>query len=154
MDYLARRGGRFRSPVRLPVIPLGVDCDSYTPGTGVALRDHAAEPARVDHPDPFAIYRGYPSALLGPGTVVAARSDDPAADLARLREGELHGFADYAFLPDADADALMARLAASGPTRAADLAAAHPSNGRKLVRTLLWLKKFDLVEFAPEPQAR
>ena len=31
-DYLARRGGgRFRSPVRLPVIPLGVDCDSYAP---------------------------------------------------------------------------------------------------------------------------
>ena len=31
-DYLARRGGgRFRSPVRLAVIPLGVDCESYAP---------------------------------------------------------------------------------------------------------------------------
>ena len=32
VDYLARRGGgRFRSPVRLVVIPLGVDCDFYAP---------------------------------------------------------------------------------------------------------------------------
>ena len=31
-DYLARRGGgRLRSPVRLAVIPLGVDCESYAP---------------------------------------------------------------------------------------------------------------------------
>ena len=31
-DYLARRGGgRLRSPVRLAMIPLGVDCESYAP---------------------------------------------------------------------------------------------------------------------------
>ncbi len=31
-DYLERRGGgRFRCPVRLPVIPLGIDCDAYAP---------------------------------------------------------------------------------------------------------------------------
>ena len=123
-------------------------------GAGVALRNHAAEPAKVDYPDPFAIYRGYPTALLGPKTVVAAKSDDPAEDLARLREGEMHNFADYAFLPDSDVDALMARLVASGPAPAADLAAEHRSAGRKLVRTLLWLRKFDLVEFDPDSQAR
>lgn len=119
---------------------------------GVALRNHAAEPARVEYPDPFAIYRGYPTELLGPDTVVAAKSADPDGDLARLREGSLHGFAGHAFLPDGDTDALMARLAASGPMRAADLLAEHPSTGRRLVRTLLWLKKFDLVELDPEPR--
>ena len=115
-------------------------------GAGVALRDHATEPAKVGYPDPFAIYRGYPTALLGPNTLVTAKCDDPAMELGRLREGEMHTFAHYAFLPEADVDALMARLKTSGPLRAADLVAGHPGGGRKLVRTLLWLKKFDLVE--------
>ena len=118
-------------------------------GAGVALRDHATEPAKVGYPDPFAIYRGYPTALLGPNTLVTAKYDDPAMELGRLREGEMHTFAHYAFLPEADVDALMARLETSGPLRAADLVAGHPGGGRKLVRTLLWLKKFDLVEFGP-----
>ena len=73
--------------------------------------------------------------MLAPSTVVAAKSDDPAADLARLREGGLHTFVGHAFLPDADMHALMARLVASGPTRAGDIAAGHPADGRKLVRT-------------------
>ena len=123
-------------------------------GAGVALRNHATEPARVEYPDPFAVYRGYPTVLLGPDTVVSAKTGDPAGDLARLREGSLHGFAGHAFLPDAETDTLMARLAASGPMRAADLLARHPVAGRRLVRTLLWLKKFDLVEFDPAPQAQ
>ena len=122
-------------------------------GAGVALRNHAAEPARVEYPDPFAIYRGYPTALLRPDTVVAAKSDDPARDLARLREGSLHGFAGHAFLSDADTDALVARLAASGPTRTAELLAQHPGRGHALARTLLWLRKFELVEFDPDPRA-
>ena len=114
-------------------------------GDGVGLRDGTAQTAHVNYPDPFAIYRGYPTALITAGTVVAATSDDPAADLARLRAGGLHTFAGHAFLSDADVDALMARLTASGPTRAADLAATHPDKGRRLVRTLVWLAKFDLV---------
>ena len=122
-------------------------------GAGVALRNHAEEPAKVEYPNPFAIYRGYPTALLRSDTVVAAKSDDPAGDLARLREGSLHGFAGHAFLSDADTDALVARLAASGPTRAADLLAQHPGRGPALVRTLLWLRKFELVEFDPDPRA-
>ena len=120
-------------------------------GAGVALRDRR-EPAKVDFPDPFAIYRTYPTTRLGPDTVVAAKSGDPAGELTRLRAGTLHRFADYAFLSDADVDTLMARLA-SGPMRTADLAADHPNDWRKLVRTLLWLRKFDLVEFAgPAPR--
>ena len=120
---------------------------------GVALRDPSAETAHVDYPDPFAIYRGYPTTVLAPSTVVAAKSDDPAANLARLREGGLHTFVGHAFLPDADVDALMAWLVASGPTRAGDIVAGHPADGRKLVRTLLWLRKFELVVFEPDPGA-
>ena len=121
-------------------------------GAGVAMRDHRTEPARLEVPDPFAIYRNYPTARLGPRTVVAARSEDPAGDLARLREGGMHGFVPHAFLPDAEVDALMARLA-SGPAPASDLAAAWPDHRRRLVRTLLWLAKFDLVELDPDPGA-
>ena len=115
-------------------------------GAGVALREHARQSAKVDYPDPFAIYRGYPTALVGANTMVTAKSSNPAADLARLREGSMHRFADFAFLPDADVDALMARLVEQGPTRAADLLSGHPNNGRRAVRTLLWLRKFDVVE--------
>ena len=117
-------------------------------GDGVAMRDPRGEPARVEYPDPFAIYRSYPTALLGPRTVVAAKSEDPAADLARLRTGTLHRFVPHAFLPDAEVDDLVARLAA-GPARAGELAATHPDDRRRLVRTLLWLAKFDLVAIAP-----
>ena len=116
-------------------------------GVGVALRDHTKQSAKVDYPDPFAIYRTYPTALLDPRTVVVAKGDNPAEELARLREGKLHTFVDYAFLPDAEVDALMVRLA-SGPARVADIAADHAVADRsKLMRTLLWLKKFDLTEF-------
>ena len=122
--------------------------------TGVALRDHATQSARTDSPDPFSIYRGYPTVLLGPDTVVAARSDDPAAELERLREGVLHTFAPHAILPEAKVDALMARLTESGPTRAGDLAAVHDGDRRVLVRTILWLAKFDLVVLDPNSGAR
>ena len=119
--------------------------DQRVSGDGVALREHGTQTARVDYPDPFSIYRGYPSALLGAKTVVTVTSEDPAADVANLRKGGMHDFAGHAFLPPADVDALLARLVASGPTRASDLAADYPGNVRKLVRTLLWLGKFDLV---------
>ena len=121
-------------------------------GAGVAMRDHRTEPARLEFPDPFAIYRNYPTTVLGPRTVVAAKSEDPAGDLVRLREGGMHGFVPWAFLPDAEVDALMARLAC-GPALASDLAAAWPDNRRRLVRTLLWLGKFDLVELDPDPES-
>ena len=120
-------------------------------GGGLALRNHAAEPAKTEYPDPFAIYRGYPTALLRPGTVVAPASEDPARDLARVREGALHRFAPQAFLPDAEVDALMARLSSSGPAPAGDLAAAWPDDARRFVRTLLWLAKLGLVELDPDP---
>ena len=67
-DYLARRGGgRFRSPVRLAVIPLGVDCESYAP------RDDDAVPG------------------AGPGArhALRARLGIAEADLAALFVGRL-----------------------------------------------------------------
>ncbi len=76
------------------------------------------------------------------------KSADPDADLARLREGKLnvHEAMAHAFLAGPEVEALLARLAAE-PARAEDLAAKHRGDPRKLLRTLLWLRKFDLVEF-------
>ena len=115
---------------------------------GVGLRDRR-ETGRIEFPDPFAIYRHYPTALLGPDTVIVPKGDDPAADLARLREGKLnlHDTIAHAFLAPAEIDALLARLASAGPTRTADLVTGDPNARRRLLRTLLWLGKFDLVEF-------
>ena len=90
-----------------------------------------AKPARVEYPDPFAIYRGYPTALLGPDTVVGVKSDDPARDLVRLREGSLRGFAGHAFLSDADTDTLVARLAASGSTSSAQPGTSAPRSATR-----------------------
>ena len=113
-----------------------------------AWRFAAGEAARTDVPDPFAVYRHYATALLDANTVVAAKGPDAAAELARLRMGKLnlHPSVAYALLPDAEVDALLSRLA-SAPARAADLARDHPGAGRRLLRTLLWLRKFNLVEF-------
>ena len=115
---------------------------------GVALRDRR-EAGRLAFPDPFAIFGDYPTALLGPDTIVAAKGVDPAADLARLREGRLnlHDTLAHAFLAPGAVDALLVRLASEGPTRAAELFAGSTAERRKLARTLLWLRKFDLVEF-------
>ena len=66
----------------------------------------------------------------------------------------LHTFAPHAILPEAEVDALMARLTESGPTRAGDLAAVHDGDRRVLVRTILWLAKFDLVVLDPNSGAR
>ena len=115
---------------------------------GVALRDQR-EPGRIEFPDPFELYRHYPTALLSPDMNIAAKGGDPAADLARLREGKLNLYESigYAFLSAGETDAVMARLMHAGPTRAADLVSGYTGDRRRLVRTLLWLRKFDLVEF-------
>ena len=47
---------------------------------------------------------------------------------------------------------MLAQLA-SGPKRPADLAP-NPSDPRKLLRTPLWLRKFDLVEIRSNPLHR
>ena len=127
------------------------ECSGGPISSGHGVPFHLAatrEAARIDVPDPFAIYRHYPTALLGPNTVVAVKSADLAADLARLREGKLnvHDAMAHAFLPRPAVDALLARLAAE-PATAEDLAANHRGDRRQLLRTLLWLRKFDLVEF-------
>ena len=69
-----------------------------------------------------------------------------------LREGWLHNYAHEAFLPGPDLDAMMARLA-SGPARAGDLAVNGAGAWHELARTLLWLKKFGMVDFVSDPQA-
>ena len=50
--------------------------------------------------------------------IIAAKGSHPTADLAQLRQGQLnlHDSLRYAFLPEADIDAMLARLA-SGPAR-------------------------------------
>ena len=119
-----------------------------TAAPGVALRNRR-EPGRIEFPDPFEIYRHYPTALLSPDTIIAAKSGDPAADLARLREDKLNLYDSigHAFLSAEEIDAVMVRLMHAGPTRAADLVADSAGDRRRLLRTLLWLRKFDLVEF-------
>jgi starch synthase len=112
---------------------------------GIGIRNHATQAAKVDFPDPFDMFQGHPSRLLTENSVVAFKSKSPARDLEIVRMGELHTFVSYALLPEPSLDALMEELSA-GPKKVGDLAA-FSRDGRKLLRTLAWLGKFDLVEF-------
>ena len=65
-DYLERRGGgRFHCPVRLPVIPLGADCDFYaprdddaTPGAGPGARQALRRRLGIAEDDLAALFVG------------------------------------------------------------------------------------------------
>ncbi len=112
---------------------------------GVGLRDHARQTAKTDYPDPFDMFQGHPSRLIDAGTLIGLKSPDWKRDLAVVREGELHTFVGYALLPVAEIDAVLEEVTA-GPKRMRDLSA-FSGDRRKLARTLVWLGKFDLVEF-------
>lgn len=112
---------------------------------GVGIRDHATQAAKVDFPDPFDMFQGHPSTLLTENTLARVKGSSAKADLEIVRMGELHTFVSYALLSEAELNGLMSELSA-GPKRVGDLAA-FAGNRRKLLRTLAWLGKFDLVEF-------
>jgi hypothetical protein len=91
------------------------------------------------------MFQGHPTSLLTESSTVGFKSKSPARDLEVVRMGELHTFVSYALLPEPSLDALMTELS-GGPKRVGDLAA-FQQDRRKLLRTLAWLGKFDLVEF-------
>jgi len=111
----------------------------------LGMRDHSNETAQVGFPDPFDMFRDHPTNLIDANTVVRAKSSALKADLAVVREGQLHTFAPYAFLSQNAIDHIVEQLMA-GPARISDFAA-FQSDRRKFQRTLLWLGKFNLVEF-------
>lgn len=112
---------------------------------GMGIRDHATQSAKVDFPDPFDMFQGHPTTLLAENNVVGFKSKSPAKDLEIVQMGELHTFVSYMLLPEPSLDALMEELSA-GPRKIGELAAFR-NDRRKLLRTLTWLGKFDLVEF-------
>ncbi|MBM85570.1 MAG: glycosyl transferase, group 1 [Rhodospirillaceae bacterium] len=112
---------------------------------GLSIRDHTDQSARNDFPDPFDMFQGHPTSLLQPDTLVCLKSPDPIGDIAQFREGELHTFVAHAFLSDAETDAILTGLC-DGPRKVSSFDA-FERDRRKCMRTLLWLGKFDLVEF-------
>lgn len=112
---------------------------------GIGIRNHAKQVAKADFPDPFDMFQGHPTTLVNADTLVRVKSDRIKEDLAVVRVGELHTFVSYAFLPDGLIDNLVDQLM-TGPKRVRDLTA-FATDRRKLLRTLVWLGKFDLVEF-------
>jgi alpha-maltose-1-phosphate synthase len=113
--------------------------------TGIGIRDHANQAAKADFPDPFDMFQGHPTTLVDGETLVRVKSPGIKDDLEVIREGELHTFVSYAFLSENLIDDLVEQLI-MGPTLVSDLTA-FATNRRKLLRTLGWLGKFDLVEF-------
>jgi alpha-maltose-1-phosphate synthase len=112
---------------------------------GIGIRDHVNQAAKADFPDPFDMFQGHPTTLIDGDTMIRAKKAAIQNDLAVVRQGELHTFVSYAFLKDDAIDALVEDLLA-GPKRVRDLKA-FGTDRRKLLRTVAWLGKFDLVEF-------
>ena len=117
--------------------------------TAVGPRDHAREPVHPDFPDPFTLFRGYPTRSLAPGDVLRLADLDAVFVLESLRANILHVFAAPMLLESAAVDHLVARLA-EGPCPVSELIAdltAHDE--RRMLRTLLWLYKYGLVAVEP-----
>lgn len=91
------------------------------------------------------MFQRHPTTLIGGDSQVQVKGKTIKDDLALVREGELHTFMHYAFLPADTVDNLVEQLM-TGPVRVGDLPA-FVTDRRKLLRTLAWLGKFDLVEF-------
>jgi hypothetical protein len=108
---------------------------------------HAADPPRrwASHRDPFALFSSYPTAQLGPDTLIERGGLD-AKDLVRLRQLEMFSFASPALPPDERLERLLARLPKEGTVRVRSILVELPQNEQAWIAcTLVWLAKLGAV---------
>ncbi|MGQ9368772.1 glycosyltransferase family 4 protein [Azospirillum sp. ST 5-10] len=104
------------------------------------------EPGNPLRADPFSMFRHHPTRRLTGTETVRLAADDPAAALDRVLAGTINTFAAPAILPHDAIRRLLAELAA-GPRPLPDLLGRQPPAHRRLIlRTLVWLKKYAIVE--------
>ena len=110
------------------------------PAPGVSL------PARIpDRPDPFSLFRSYPTTALGMQSRVAPGADASIERLRQYRQLGINRFA-AASLPSVEEFARLLEAMGGRETAVADLAALFaPADHARLLRGLGWLCKMDML---------
>ncbi|WP_051340633.1 glycosyltransferase family 4 protein [Azospirillum halopraeferens] len=106
----------------------------------------AADPGNPLRADPFSMFRHHPTRTLAGTETVRIAVADPGQALERVLAGTINSFATAAILPHDVIRRLVAELEA-GPRALGDILAPQTLAQRRLtLRTLVWLKKYAIVE--------
>ena len=106
----------------------------------------AGRPANPLRPDPFALFAGYPSHVLGPDDRIALAPGAGAGKLAVFLAEPTTNLAAGLFAPRAECEQLVSTLAETGPRSVGDiLSPLDPANSVVMQRTLVWLAKTGVV---------
>lgn len=98
-------------------------------------------------PDPFDMFRGHSSRQLGEDTVIGLTDPDAVARLEAVLTQPMNTFAGQYLLPAGVLRRLVQRIAL-GEARASDLSRDLGARERHaLMRSIVWLKKYDIVVF-------
>ena len=106
----------------------------------------AGRPANPLRPDPFALFAGYPSHVLGPDDRIALAPGAGAGKLAVFLAEPTTNLAAGLFAPRAECEQLVSTLAETGPRSVGDiLSPLDPANSVVMQRTLVCLAKTGVV---------
>ena len=110
----------------------------------------ARRPADPLRPDPFALFAGYPSHVLGPGDRVELAPGAGVDELAVFLDEPITNLAVGLFAPREDCERLMAALTETGARTVGDiLGRLDPAESVVMQRTLVWLAKTGLIHILP-----
>lgn len=111
-------------------------------GAGQAgLRNHGLRP------DPFDMFQGHSSTQLGADVSLRTRGEDAAARLEQILSMSMNTFTGHLMLQQDEIRRMVAELAGRSRT-VGELSAGRPDTERRLLmRTIAWLKKYDIVDF-------
>ena len=106
----------------------------------------AEGPAHPLRNDPFAIFAGYPTALLDGKSRIALNPGAAGTWFKSIRQNPIVAFAPYLFLPDEETDNLLSKLGEMGESEVDAVLNLVPAESRGLAhRTLAWLTKLNVI---------
>jgi alpha-maltose-1-phosphate synthase len=111
----------------------------------VGTRHRVSESVHPDFPDPFWIFEGHASEIIGDDSTVVVAEVDASETLELLRQNAIHMFATPHLLGPADVAALLANLSSTPGATVADLTAKSSAPWTVVHSTLAWMAKFGLV---------
>jgi len=105
-------------------------------------------PAYPLRADPFRLFAGYPTASIEPDLTVVLAPNRSAADFPTIGAVELGAYARFLFAADDDCVKLLEHLDKHGKSTIHRLLELFAQQDRgKILRTIAWLAKLDLVRF-------
>ncbi len=103
----------------------------------------SAHPLRSD---PFALFAGYPTAVLDGKARIALNPGAAGSWFKAIRRNPIVSFAPYLFLPGEETDNLLAKIGEAGESEVDAVLKLVPEESRGLAhRTLAWLTKLNVV---------